>query len=119
MKETLNHADRLAEATSEADYQERLIAMLRENSAVDLSRIELPRTPGIRGLIGFWWQNLLWRLLRCQQAQVTLEHNAIHTLHAATLEFEHEYMRQRIDQLEQRVAQCEQQKKPRTQADKP
>lgn len=109
MKETPDRADTLAAATNEDDYQARLITLVRENSAVDLSRIELPHAPGLRGIISRWFRKLLWRLLRHQHEQVTLQHNAVHTLHAAALEFEHDRMRKKIDQLEQRLAQGKEQ----------
>jgi hypothetical protein len=109
MKDSLPEgAEALAAAANEQEYQQRLIDLLREQSAVDIGAVTLPAAPGWRGrLLGplrrFWW-----RLLRHQHEQVTLQHNAVHELQAAALAYEHELTARRLADLEQRLAKLEQ-----------
>lgn len=99
--------DDLNNARNEAEYQETLIRLLREKSAVDLNRVELPSSPGLPGKVRHLVRKVLWKLFRYQHEQVTIQHNAVHELQAAALEYQHDLFRKRIGELEQKLDRLE------------
>lgn len=100
-------ADALADAADEEEYQAILMRLIREQGAVDLSEVDIPRKPGPVGACLRFVRAVLWKWLRYQHETVTSRHNAVHALHAAALECEREARQRRMDDLEQRLARLE------------
>ena len=100
-------AEALAAARDEEEYQEILLRILREHSAVDTDDMEIPYKPGVIGTVMRRVRGVLWKLLRYQHDVITARHNTIHALHAAALEYEHSRYQRRIEALEERITELE------------
>lgn len=100
-------ADALASAADEETYLDHLIRLVREQEAARTDSFVIPRKPG---WIGGLWQRaraICWRGLRYQHDHMAQQHNAIHALQAAALEFERDLTRRKIRALEERLATLE------------
>lgn len=81
-------SDALASAKTEEDFQQALLRFLREQGAVDIQHIPIPRRPGPLGIVTSWCRRVMWRLLRYQHEQLAMRHNAVHALLTSALEYE-------------------------------
>ncbi len=100
----------LREAGSEADYQERLIRLIRYRNNVDTLPFDIPNRGGLRGRCMVLVKRVLWKLLRYQHNHIIFRQNLINALYSSTLEFEREQRLAEITRLEARIKELEQRK---------
>lgn len=98
---------RLAEAKTEAEYQELLLRLIRYRDNVDTLPFDIPRRPGLLGGLMAGVRRFLWKLLRYQHDRVTSRQNLINSTLSAAIEFEHRLMRSRIEELQKRIGDLE------------
>ena len=101
-------ARQLAAATSEADYLQHYLKLLRMRQGVRTSDFYIPRRAGWVGHFVACIKARLWRLLRYQHYRLTLQQNLINELAAHAVEFQQEAWQQEVADLKRRVAALEQ-----------
>ncbi len=99
--------DQLRQASSEAEYQERLLRLIREEGAVDTGTFSVPRGPGFAGAMKHLLRRILWKTMRYQHDQLSRQYNDANTLLIQALTFEHEAAQRTCRDLEQRLARLE------------
>ncbi|HMO51142.1 MAG TPA: hypothetical protein PKE26_07845 [Kiritimatiellia bacterium] len=92
-------ADRLADAKDVADYRQRLIALIREQSAVVIEDFKPPVRRGWIGILMQPWRRFWWKQLRYQHEKIAAQHNAVTALIVAALDEQD----QRLKELERRA----------------
>jgi hypothetical protein len=100
-------ADALASAPDEEAYLDHLIRLLREQEAARTDAFPIPRKPGWIGGLLQRVRMVLWKGLRYQHDHMARQHNTIHAMQAAALEFERDSTRRKIHALEERLAALE------------
>lgn len=100
----------LREAASEADYQERLIRLLRYRDNVDTLPFDIPHRGGVRGRCLATLKSFLWKLLRYQHDRMSFRQNLINSLYTSAIEFEREQRMSEIARLEARIEAMEKKK---------
>lgn len=99
----------LAQAQSDAEYLDRLMCLIRYRDAIDTLDFDIPRKPGLPGLILTRLKAFLWKLLRYQHDRVAFRQNLINTQLTSALEFEFAQRRKETADLRRRVAELEKQ----------
>jgi hypothetical protein len=99
----------LARAQSEAEYMDHLIRLIRYRDAVDTLDFDIPRKPGLAGLIMTQFKAFLWKLLRYQHDRIVFRQNLINTQLTSALEFEFTQRQKETADLKRRVAELEKQ----------
>lgn len=97
----------LGQATSEADFNERFIRLLKYRDNVDSSPFLMPRKRGFVGAVMARLRIFIWQLLRFLVDRIAFRQNHINTLLTRALEFEHEERRRETADLKKRVAELE------------
>lgn len=98
----------LRSATSEAEYFDDLLRLLRYRDNVDTLPFEIPRKRGWRGALMTPFKKVLWKLLRYQHDRITDRQNLINHLYSSALEFQQRQHAQEIRDLQRRLAELEQ-----------
>ena len=93
----------LAAATSEQDFDERYLRLIRIRAHIDTRKYDIPHRPGFIGSIQHAVRKFLWKLLRFQLDRIAFRQNLVNSQLVHALEFE----RARVRKLEQRVAELE------------
>ena len=99
----------LARAQSDAEYMDHLIRLIRYRDAVDTLDFDIPRKPGLAGLIMTRLKAFLWKLLRYQHDRIAFRQNLINTQLTSALEFEFTQRQKETADLKRRVAELEKQ----------
>jgi len=99
----------LALAQSDAEYLDNLIRLIRYRDGVNTLDFEIPRKPGLAGLIITRLKEFLWKLLRYQHDRIAFRQNLINTQLTSALEFEHARRQAETDDLKRRLAELEKQ----------
>lgn len=99
----------LARAKSDAEYMDHLIRLIRYRDAVDTPDFDIPRKPGLAGLIMARFKAFLWKLLRYQHDRIAFRQNLINTQLTSALEFEFTQRQKEMADLKRRVAELEKQ----------
>lgn len=99
----------LRHATSDADYLNELIRLLRYRHGVDTLDFKIPGRRGPRGWLMIRIKKALWKLLRYQHDRIAFRQNWINAMLFSTLEFEIAARRKEVAELSRQVAQLEQQ----------
>lgn len=94
----------LTRSKSDAEYLDHLIRLIRYRDAVDTLDFDIPRKPGLAGLIMTHLKTFLWKLLRYQHDRIVFRQNLINTQLANALEFEVSQRQKETADLKQRVA---------------
>ena len=97
----------LREATSEADFTNRLISLMKYRDNVDSSPFVMPRRPGTVGAVMARIRIELWRHLRFLVDRIAFRQNHINVMLTRALEFEHEQRLRETEALQKRVADLE------------
>lgn len=97
----------LAQATSESDFNERLIRLLKHRDNMDAGPFLMPRKPGFVGATMARLRIFIWQVLRFQVDRIAFRQNHINTLLTRALEFEHEERRRETEALKKKVAELE------------
>lgn len=97
----------LRDADNGEAYLTRLLGLLRRRFDVNPALYTQPRTPGLKGRCSYALRLFLWRLLRYQHFWHTFHQNGINAAQAEALVFENEERKQRIAELEARIADLE------------
>lgn len=97
----------LAKANSNSDYLNHFIRLLRYRDAFDTYDFDIPRKPGLFGLLLARLKVVLWKLLRYQHDRIAFRQNLINGLFTNAIEFEmaemermHADLCRRLDSLE-------------------
>jgi hypothetical protein len=93
----------LGRCSSEAEYLDRSLALLRTQHGVQADRVVLPAPGGPGGGLAGALRRLLWRLLRNPLDQLACQQNAINAAAAAGQEFLRDDYTRRIAELERRI----------------
>jgi cell division protein FtsB len=96
-------ADQLAQADTETAYQEKLLELLRSQTAVNLDQLTPPPAPGFFGNLKTVVRRWLWRLCRYQHQLVTDEHNALHQMQTDALSHQYACLKHQLDTLNARI----------------
>ena len=99
----------LLQAKSEAEYQERLLRLIRYRDNVDTLPFDIPRRPGLAGALLTRVKVMLWKLLRYQHDRITGRQNLINSTYSGALEYEHRILMAELEQLKKRMAALESQ----------
>lgn len=99
----------LARAKSDAEYMEHLIRLISYRDAVNTLNFDIPRKPGLAGLIMTRLKAFLWKLLRYQHDRIVFRQNLINTQLTSALEFEFTQRQKETADLKRRVAELEKQ----------
>lgn len=97
----------LRQATSEADYLERLVQLLRHRDHVDANPFVMPRKPGPLGALTARIRIFLWQVMRFQVERQNFRQNQINRMLAQTLAFQQAQHRQETEALRARLADVE------------
>ncbi len=97
----------LRKATSDADYLNELIRLLRWRDGVDTLPFHIPCRPGLCGRLAVRIKEVFWKLLRYQHDRIAFRQNLINTQLTSALEFEIVQRQKEADELKQRVAELE------------
>lgn len=97
----------LHKATSDADYLEQLIRLLRYRDAFDTHDFDIPRKPGLLGAVMARLKSVLWRLLRYQHDRIAFRQNLINSLFTNAIEFEALERKRGDHELRERLAKAE------------
>jgi len=99
----------LAQAKSDAEYMDHLIRLIRYRDAVATLDFDIPRKPGLAGLVMTRFKAFLWKLLRYQHDRIAFRQNLINTQLTSALEFEFIQQQKETADLRRRVAELEKQ----------
>ena len=88
---------------SEHEYLQELIRLLRYRDAVDTLDFDIPKKPGLFGLIAAKLKTFLWKLLRYQHDRIVFRHNLINGIFTSTLEFESALREKETVELKRRI----------------
>ena len=97
----------LARAKSDAEYMDHLIRLISYRDAVATLDFDIPRKPGLAGLIMTRLKAFLWKLLRYQHDRIVFRQNLINTQLTSALEFEFTRWQKETADLKRRVAELE------------
>ena len=97
----------LTRGKSDADYLANLIRLIRYRDAVDTLDFDIPRKPGLAGLIMSRIKAFLWKLLRYQHDRIAFRQNLINTQLTSGLAFEVAARQKEIAELKRRVTELE------------
>lgn len=81
-------AGALQKASSDADYLNHFVRLLRYRDAFDTYDFDIPRKPGPFGAIMAGIKSFLWKLLRYQHDRIAFRQNLINGLFTSAIEFE-------------------------------
>lgn len=99
----------LRDASSESEYLETFLRLMRYRDNVDTMPFEIPHRGGWRGRLTAWIKRHLWRLLRYQHDRITFRQNLINSLYTHALEYQRDRHRDDIHRLEERIKKLEEQ----------
>jgi len=99
----------LTQAKSDAEYMDHLIRLIRYRDAVGPLDFDIPRKPGLAGLILTRLKAFLWKLLRYQHERIAFRQNLINTQLTSALEFEFTQRQKETADLKRRLAELEKQ----------
>ncbi len=94
----------LLKAGSEHDYMRELIRLLRYRDAFDTLDFDIPRKPGLIGLVSARLKMFLWKFMRFQSDRIAFRQNLINGMFTSALEFEMTIREQEIAELKRRTA---------------
>jgi hypothetical protein len=94
----------LRESTTEGEYFENFMRLLRLRHGASADAFDIPRKPGPIGAVTQMVRKLLWKIFRYQHDRMTFQQNMINEMLIHALEFEMSERRSRIDALECEVA---------------
>lgn len=97
----------LRAATSEADFTNRLIQLMRYRDNVDSNPFLMPRSPGTAGAMMARLRMAVWRQLRFLVDRIAFRQNHVNTMLTRALQFEHEQRLRETEALQKRVADLE------------
>lgn len=97
----------LRQATSESDYTERLIQLMKRRDNLDSFPFIMPRKPGFAGAVMARLRIFLWQLLRFVVDRIAFRQNHINTMLTRALEYEHEQRKRENEALTKRLAELE------------
>lgn len=94
-------------AKNEADYLDRLMALMRSRAGTGNYDFHVPRKPGLVGNLGALLKRVLWKLLRYQHDRVAFQQNSVNTHLTAALELMRSEYEHKIEVLERKIAELE------------
>ncbi len=97
----------LARSTSDTDYLEQYLRLIRHREAVGTFDFKIPRKAGLVGGCLAAFKALLWKLLRYQHDRMTFRQYLINNQLTSALLLEVAARRKDLSDLEQRVAELE------------
>ncbi|MDO9542752.1 MAG: hypothetical protein Q7J98_10580, partial [Kiritimatiellia bacterium] len=97
----------LHKASSDADYLNHFVRLLRYRDAFDTYDFDIPRRPGPFGAIMAGIKNILWKLLRYQHDRIAFRQNLINGLFTNAVEFEMTERKRTDDELARRLNKAE------------
>ena len=98
---------RLSEASTEAQYHQLFLYLLRYRDNVDTLPFAIPHKPGLAGALTAKVKATLWKIFRYQHDRITFRQNLINHLYTSALEFQHHSQQREIQELRQRIAALE------------
>lgn len=93
----------LREARNTAEYQDRLLELIRIRRGISTADFPIPRKPGLLGAAMSRARAFLWKLLRYQHDRMAFQQNVLNELFSSALEFERDQRRQESDDLRRRL----------------
>lgn len=93
----------LLKAKSEDDYLREFVRILRYRDAVDTLDFDIPKKPGLFGLILAKLKVFLWKLLRYQHDRIAFRQNLINGTLTSALEFESACREKETAELKKRI----------------
>lgn len=97
----------LHQATSDSDYLQHYLRLLRYRDAFDTCDFDIPRAPGLFGAVLGGVKKILWKLLRYQYDRIAFRQNLINGLFTGALEFEIAERKRREGELGKRLERLE------------
>lgn len=97
----------LHKASSDADYLNHFVRLLRYRDAFDTYDFDIPRKPGPFGAIMARIKRVLWKLLRYQHDRIAFRQNLINGLFTGAVEFEMMERRRKDNELSVRLEKLE------------
>lgn len=97
----------LARTRNESDYLAELIRLTRYRDGVDTYDFDIPRKPGLMGLLMAGFRAFLWKLLRYQHDRMAFRQNLINHQFSSVLEFEAAWFRREAEAMKTAVAELE------------
>ena len=98
---------RLLEASSEIQYQQTFLNLLRYRDNVDTLPFPIPHKPGLVGTLTARVKAVLWKVFRYQYDRITFRQNLVNHLYTSAFEFQHREQQREIQELRRRVAALE------------
>jgi len=97
----------LHKASSDADYLDHFVRLLRYRDAFDTYDFDIPRRPGPFGTVLAGIKRILWKLLRYQHDRIAFRQNMINGLFTNAIEFEMAERKKADAELGQRLDKAE------------
>jgi len=97
----------LQKASSDADYLDHFVRLLRYRDAFDTYDFDIPRKPGPFGAMMAGIKSFFWKLLRYQHDRIAFRQNLINGLFTSAVEFEMAERKKTDDELDRRLAKAE------------